>query len=88
MAEIVGKMTCPLCGEPNQDVKINKNNKLYVYCDNGCMIRLSSKLSRQGVAALSAKKTADFKRFKIVPIAARREENFLFENNDLEDEDF
>ena len=68
MAEIVGKMTCPICGEPMQDVKVNKNNKLYMYCDNGCMVRLSSKLSRQGLAALKGKRSANLNRLRINPV--------------------
>lgn len=88
MAEIVGKMTCPICGEVNQDIKINKNNKLYMYCDNGCMCRLSSKLSRQALAALKSGKTAEFNRLRIKPVTGSLpENNFFFENQD-DDEDF
>lgn len=68
MAEIVGKMACPICGEPNQDVKVNKNNKLYMYCDNGCMVRLSQKFSRQGLPALKQQKTANLNRLRIQPV--------------------
>lgn len=85
MAEIVGKMTCPICGEPNQDVKVNKNNKLYIYCDNGCMARLSSKLSRQGLAALHGKRSAVFSKIKINPVQDCG--NFAVANDD-DDEDF
>jgi hypothetical protein len=52
MAEIVGRATCPICGEPSQDVKVNKNNKIYCYCDNGCKWQLNSKNSRAVLAAL------------------------------------
>jgi len=88
MAEIVGKMTCPICGEVNQDIKINKNNKLYMYCDNGCMCRLSSKLSRQALAALKSGKTAEFNRLRIKPVTGAQSDNFFFENQDEEEEDF
>lgn len=88
MAEIVGKMACPICGEPNQDIKINKNNKLYMYCDNGCMSRLSSKISRQALAALKAGKSAEFNQLRIKPVTGKTIDNFFFENNDLEEEDF
>ena len=85
MAEIVGKMTCPICGEPNQDVKVNKNNKLYIYCDNGCMVRLSSKHSRQSLADLRGKRSAVFNRIKINPVQDCG--NFAVANDD-DDEDF
>lgn len=87
MAEIVGKMTCPICGEPNQDVKINKNNKLYMYCDNGCMSRLSSKLSRQALAAVKAGKPAQFNRLVIKPLTGNIKDNFFFEGSGMYDEE-
>lgn len=57
MGEIVGRMTCPVCGEPMQDLKVNKNNKLYCYCDNGCKSQLNSKNSRSALAALKSGKS-------------------------------
>lgn len=43
---IIGRMTCPICGEPLQDLKVNKNGNLYCFCDNGCRVTLSGKASR------------------------------------------
>ena len=83
MGEIVGKMACPVCGEPNQDVKVNKNNKLYMYCDNGCMCRLSSKLSRQALPVLRQKKTANSNRLSIRPVVGS--DNFFFEDDSEEE---
>lgn len=57
MGEIVGRATCPVCGEPAQDLKVNKNNKLYCYCDNGCKWQLNSKNSRSVLAALKSGKS-------------------------------
>lgn len=57
MGEIVGRLTCPVCGEPLQDLKVNKNNKLYCYCDNGCKMQLNSKNSRSALAALKSGKS-------------------------------
>ena len=45
--ETAGRTTCPICGEPLQDVRVNKNNKLYIYCDNGCSCKFNNKQSRQ-----------------------------------------
>lgn len=44
---IIGRMKCPVCGEPAQDIKVNKNGNLYIYCDNGCRVNLSGKVSRK-----------------------------------------
>lgn len=52
MAETVGRVTCPVCGELSQDLRVNKNNKLYCYCDNGCKWQLNSKNSRTILALL------------------------------------
>lgn len=57
MGDIVGRLTCPICGEPMQDLKVNKNNKLYCYCDNGCKSQLNSKNSRSALAALRSGKS-------------------------------
>lgn len=45
--EIIGKWTCPVCGEPAQELKINKNGRLYTYCDCGCSVSLSMAESRR-----------------------------------------
>ncbi len=57
MGEIVGRFTCPVCGEPLQDVKVNKNYKLYCFCDNGCKTQLGTKNSKQALAALKSGKS-------------------------------
>lgn len=45
--EIIGRTSCPVCGCAGQDVKINKNNKLYMFCDNGCAVKWNSAQSRK-----------------------------------------
>ena len=44
---IIGRMKCPVCGELEQDIKVNKNGNLYIFCDNGCRVNLSGKVSRK-----------------------------------------
>ena len=44
---VIARMKCPICGEDAQDVKINKNGNLYIYCDNGCRVNFSGKESRK-----------------------------------------
>ena len=49
---IVGRMTCPICHESSQDLKVNKNHKLYMFCDNGCTIKLNSAKSKRYLPVL------------------------------------
>ena len=51
---IIGRITCPICGEPAQDLKVNKNHKLYVFCDNGCAVKLNSAKSKRYLPVLLA----------------------------------
>jgi len=51
---IIGRVTCPLCGEQSQDLKVNVNHKLYVFCDNGCTIKLNSAKSKRYLPVLLA----------------------------------
>ena len=66
--EIIGRTTCPICGEPMQDVKINKNNNLYTFCDNRCKFQFNPKMSRQAIALLRQGKTAAVGKIRIVPV--------------------
>lgn len=43
----IGRLTCPICGEPLQDLRYDKNNKLYMYCDNLCSIKFNGKMSKK-----------------------------------------
>jgi len=45
--EVAGRCTCPICGEPLQDIRVNVNQKLYCYCDNGCSFKFNSAQSRK-----------------------------------------
>lgn len=48
----IGRLTCPICNEPNQDLRVNKNGNLYMYCDNGCSIKFNPAMSRKHLAVL------------------------------------
>ena len=47
MPEVVGVIKCPVCGAEGQELRVNKNRKLYVFCDRGC----SSKFNSQKLTA-------------------------------------
>lgn len=68
MGEIIARTSCPICGESNQDIKINKNGNLYMYCDNRCSIRFNPKESREALELLRAGRVAKTKNMLLVPI--------------------
>ena len=70
MPEIIGTSTCPLCGE-QITVKINKNLKIYSYCDNGCAIKFNATMSRSGIADLAAGKKVKLGNISISPISLK-----------------
>lgn len=49
---VIGRMTCPICGETGQDLKVNVNHKLYMFCDNGCSVKLNSAKSKRYMPVL------------------------------------
>ena len=55
--EIAGRCKCPICGAPAQDVRVNVNQKLYCYCDNGCSFKFNSAQSRKFLPKLRAGET-------------------------------
>lgn len=75
--EVIGRMACPACGEPNQNLKVNKNGNLYVYCDNRCSIRLNPKESREIADELRQGHVVSWRGFDIrpagVPVLAKQE---------------
>lgn len=54
--EVAGRCKCPICGALSQDVRVNVNQKLYGYCDNGCSFKFNSAQSRQFLPLLRAGK--------------------------------
>lgn len=48
----VGFITCPVCHEPRQDVRVNKNRKLYIFCDNGCAVKFNNIKSKRYLPVL------------------------------------
>ena len=72
--EIIGLTVCPICGAPDQELKINKNGKLYMMCDHGCNPRYSGAMSRQYIQRLRAGETVrTFQNQIIRPVKGARE---------------
>ncbi len=83
MPEVIGRMTCPICGEEMQDLKVNKNQKLYMYCDNGCCVKLNSKQSRYIRAQLAQGKAVSVAKLGYIRPINHTEQTFF---NDEEDD--
>lgn len=62
----VGRITCPICGEPSQDLRVDKNEKLYMFCDNLCAIKLNRKMSREYLPLLLAGQSVSTPHFGII----------------------
>ena len=83
MGETVGRITCPVCGEEMQDLRISKTQKLYTYCDNGCRVWLNSKQSRYIRAQLAQGKSVSVAKLGYIRPKSQIEQTFF---NDDEDE--
>ncbi len=83
MGETVGRMTCPVCGEEMQDLKVNKNQKLYMYCDNGCSAKLNSKQSRYIRAQLAQGKAVSVAKLGYIRPIIQSDQNFYDDEDDF-----
>lgn len=63
---IKAHITCPICGEPSQELKENVSGKLYMYCDRGCSIKFNSRTSREYLARLNSGITISDKKIGII----------------------
>lgn len=73
MGEIIGRTACPVCGAPEQNVKINKNGNLYMYCDNRCSTRFNPKESRELIDELRQGRTVHRGAAVYVPVGVPAE---------------
>ena len=80
--EIAGRCTCPICGAPAQDVRVNVNQKLYCYCDNGCSFKFNSAQSRKFLPELRAGRNVVTETKTVITSTSRKEkqENVKIEN--------
>lgn len=72
MGEIIGRAACPICGN-TVAVKINKNRKLYAFCDYSCKFSLNSEMSRHGIAELAAGRMVTLGKLIIKPTERNNE---------------
>lgn len=92
--ETIGRVTCAVCGEQSQDLRINKNYNLYCYCDNGCKWQLNKKNSKSALAALRSGRSIALEKIGIIrpvtddpapviDISKRRQRDTLEEELDI-----
>ena len=72
--EIIARSNCPICGAENQDVKVNKNANLYMFCDNRCQIRFSRPESRRLTDELRAGHVAKINNMILRPINFKKQQ--------------
>ncbi len=80
MGEIIARTSCPICGEPEQNIKINKNGNLYMYCDNRCSVRFNPRESRQAIDQLRTGAAAKVKNMVLVPVYVQNSEKNASKN--------
>lgn len=74
MAEIAGYLTCPVCGKPEQEIRINKNRNLYTYCETGCRLTFSATASRKILPALKSGRVFNYNGYEMRPLSAETQE--------------
>ena len=70
----IGRLTCPICNEEHQDLRINKNGKLYMYCDNGCAIKFSPVLSKRYLKDIEQGKSIRIEKIGIITSLKQKEQ--------------
>ena len=80
MPEVVGVIKCPVCGAEGQELRVNKNRKLYVFCDRGCSSKFNSQKSREWLARLGRGDTIFEQNYKIFPLKSTIEGAQIIEN--------
>lgn len=80
MPEVVGVIKCPICGAEGQELRVNKNHKLYVFCDRGCSSKFNSQKSREWLARLARGDTIFEQNYKISPLKSTIDGAQIIEN--------
>lgn len=71
----IGRLTCPICGEPAQDFRVNKNGNLYMYCDNHCAIKFNPKMSKKYYPELMAGHSIQIEKIGVITSTKEKKEN-------------
>lgn len=69
MAEVAGLIKCPICGREEQEIRVNKNRNLYVYCEGGCRMTYSATTSRKALPVLKSGRVYAYNGYQLRPLA-------------------
>lgn len=70
----IGRLTCPICNEPHQDLRVNKNGNLYMYCDNGCSIKFNPAMSRKHLPVLEQGHSIQIEKIGVITSLKQKEQ--------------
>lgn len=68
MPEVAGIIRCPICGREEQEIRINKNRNLYVYCEGGCRMTYSATASRKALPVLKSGRIYQYNGYTMRPL--------------------
>lgn len=68
MPEVAGLIKCPICGREEQEIRVNKNRNLYVYCEGGCRMTYSATTSRKALPVLKSGKVYQYNGYTLRPL--------------------
>lgn len=68
MPEVAGLIKCPICGREEQEIRVNKNRNLYVYCEGGCRMTYSATTSRKALPILKSGKVYQYNGYTLRPL--------------------
>lgn len=76
MAEVAGLIKCPICGRQEQEIRVNKNRNLYVYCESGCRMTYSATTSRKALPVLKSGRIYAYNGHELQPLSTE-EKNII-----------
>lgn len=76
---IAGFMTCPICHETHQELRINKNRILYMFCDNGCAVKLNRPKSKRYLPVLLSGSDVKDEQFGLISAAKGKKQDEIKE---------
>lgn len=73
MPEVAGTIKCPVCGREMQEIRVNKNRNLYIYCETGCKTVYSAAVSRKALPTLKSGRIFQYNGQSMAPVSLTTE---------------
>lgn len=74
MSEVIGLIRCPICGQIDQEIRVNKNGHLFTYCSAGCRITYPNPVTLRGKPALKSGRVFNYNGYEMRPLSAETQE--------------